>query len=72
MCGAERLGHGVRIVDDITARPDGRVMLGRLAAYVRDRRIPLEMCPDLERAHRRRADAWPRTRSGCCAACASA
>ncbi len=44
-CGAERLGHGVRIVDDITTREDGRVVLGRLAAYVRDRRVPLEMCP---------------------------
>ena len=43
--GAERLGHGVRIVDDITTRPDGSVELGRLAAFVRDRRIPLEMCP---------------------------
>ncbi|TQM63954.1 adenosine deaminase [Humibacillus xanthopallidus] len=65
-CGADRLGHGVRIVDDITI--DGapfaewlegakgnpaalveveleRVRLGRLAAYVRDTRIPLEMCP---------------------------
>jgi adenosine deaminase len=44
-CGAERLGHGVRIVDDITIEPDGRASLGRLAAYVRDRRVPLEMCP---------------------------
>ena len=44
-CGADRLGHGVRIVDDITIQPDGRAVLGRLAAYVRDRRIPLEMCP---------------------------
>jgi adenosine deaminase len=44
-CGAERLGHGVRIVDDIEVRPDGSVQLGRLAAFVRDRRIPLEMCP---------------------------
>jgi adenosine deaminase len=44
-CGAERLGHGVRIVDDITVRDDGSVSLGRLAAYVRDRRVPLEMCP---------------------------
>ena len=44
-CGAERLGHGVRIVEDIATRPDGRVALGRLAAYVRDRRVPLEMCP---------------------------
>ena len=44
-CGAERLGHGVRIVDDLSLRDDGRVTLGRLASYVRDRRIPLEMCP---------------------------
>jgi adenosine deaminase len=44
-CGAERLGHGVRIVEDIITRPDGRVTLGRLATYVRDRRVPLEMCP---------------------------
>jgi adenosine deaminase len=43
--GAERLGHGVRIVDDITVGPDGKVALGRLAAYVRDRRVPIEMCP---------------------------
>jgi adenosine deaminase len=43
--GAERLGHGVRIVDDIEVRPDGSVHLGRLAAFVRDRRVPLEMCP---------------------------
>lgn len=39
-CGADRLGHGVRIVEDI----DG-ASVGRLAAYVRDRRIPLEICP---------------------------
>jgi adenosine deaminase len=48
-CGADRLGHGVRIIDDIrydeSAGDDGKVELGRLAAYVRDRRIPLEMCP---------------------------
>jgi len=44
LCGAERLGHGVRIIDDIDfsgATPK----LGRLASYVRDRRIPLELCP---------------------------
>ncbi len=58
-CGADRLGHGVRIVDDITVRGRsfaddplgavradvGAVRLGRLAAYVRDTRTPLEMCP---------------------------
>jgi adenosine deaminase len=43
-CGADRLGHGVRIVDDITGTSNDPV-LGRLAAYVRDKRIPLELCP---------------------------
>jgi adenosine deaminase len=50
-CGADRLGHGVRIVDDIHV-PAGTLSeatagatLGRLAQYVRDKRIPLEMCP---------------------------
>jgi adenosine deaminase len=51
-CGADRLGHGVRIVDDIDAvtadcpAPNGGASrLGRLASYVRDKRIPLELCP---------------------------
>ncbi len=43
-CNAERLGHGVRIVDDIVEN-DGEYHLGRLANFVRDRRIPLEVCP---------------------------
>jgi adenosine deaminase len=43
-CNAERLGHGVRIVDDIR-EDSGHYQLGRLANYVRDRRIPLEVCP---------------------------
>jgi adenosine deaminase len=45
ICGAERLGHGVRIVDDITVTDSGEVHLGRMAGLVRDRRVPLEMCP---------------------------
>ncbi len=44
-CGADRLGHGVRIIDDITVADDGSVAMGGLANYVRDKRIPLEMCP---------------------------
>lgn len=44
-CGADRLGHGVRIIDDIKVETDGSVQLGRLASYVRDKRVPLEMCP---------------------------
>ena len=57
-CGADRLGHGVRIVDDITlssslpssvtssgGTESAPPVLGRLASYVRDKRIPLELCP---------------------------
>ena len=46
-CGTERLGHGVRIIDDIEVpeHGEGHPSLGRLASYIRDRRIPLEMCP---------------------------
>ncbi len=44
ICGAERLGHGVRIVDDIDTPGDGP-RLGPLAALIRDKRVPLELCP---------------------------
>nr|MDT0664412.1 adenosine deaminase [Micromonospora sp. DSM 115978] len=44
-CNADRLGHGVRIVDDISVDPDGNITMGELANYVRDKRVPLEMCP---------------------------
>ncbi|CAL9533285.1 Adenosine deaminase [Nocardiopsis dassonvillei] len=44
-CGCDRLGHGVRIIDDITVTDSGAPRLGRLAQYVRDKRVPLEMCP---------------------------
>ena len=44
-CGADRLGHGVRIVDDIEELPGGGHTLGRVAGIVRDKRIPLELCP---------------------------
>ena len=56
-CGADRLGHGVRIVDDITTGADGIPVLGRLAAYVRDMPHPARDVPELERADRgRRVD----------------
>ena len=54
VCGADRLGHGVRIMDDVHVRSGGGaggafgsqlIELGRLAGWVRDKRIPLEMCP---------------------------
>lgn len=44
LCGARRLGHGVRICDDIEVTATG-TRLGRIAAYVRDFQIPLEVCP---------------------------
>ena len=44
-CSAERLGHGVRIIDDIEIDQNGEAHMGRLAHYIRDRRIPLELCP---------------------------
>lgn len=44
-CGTDRLGHGVRITDDIAVDDTGSARLGRLADYVRDKRIPLELCP---------------------------
>ncbi|MFF3244820.1 adenosine deaminase [Streptomyces sp. NPDC002870] len=45
ICGAERIGHGVRITDDITVHDDGTAALGHLAAYIRDNGIALEVCP---------------------------
>ena len=43
-CGAHRIGHGTRLIDDI-AVADGKVVkLGDLAQYVLDKRIPLELC----------------------------
>ena len=51
---AQRLGHGVRIAEDITVEfdddggsdaPVGMASLGQVAAWVRDRGIPLEVCP---------------------------
>jgi len=43
-CGAHRIGHGVRLVEDLVLH-EGRVLrVGTLAQYVLDHRIPLEVC----------------------------
>jgi adenosine deaminase len=43
-CGAHRIGHGTRLIDDITVAEGKVVKLGDLAQYVLDKRIPIEVC----------------------------
>jgi adenosine deaminase len=43
-CGAHRIGHATRLIDDITVVEGRVVKLGDLAQYVLDKRIPLEIC----------------------------
>jgi adenosine deaminase len=43
-CGAHRIGHGTRLIDDIAVANGRVVKLGDLAQYVLDKRIPLEIC----------------------------
>ena len=46
-CGAHRIGHATRLIDDIAVdpqQPTSVVKMGDLAQYVLDKRIPLELC----------------------------
>ena len=44
-CGAHRIGHATRLLEDIVLDDDGEVVsFGELAQYVLDKRIPLEIC----------------------------
>jgi adenosine deaminase len=43
-CGAHRIGHGTRLIEDIAVADGRAVRLGDLAQYVLDKRIPLEIC----------------------------
>jgi len=44
-CGAHRIGHATRLIEDIVLDSDGNVVaFGDLAQYVLDKRIPLECC----------------------------
>ncbi|WP_309132423.1 adenosine deaminase [Brevibacterium sp.] len=44
ICHAQRIGHGARIVEDMDI-VDGQGQLGRLAEWILDQQIPLELCP---------------------------
>lgn len=43
-CGAHRIGHGVRLIEDMVIHEGQVLKLGLLAQYVLDHRIPLELC----------------------------
>jgi len=43
-CGAHRIGHAVRLVEDMKIKAGQVLSMGSLAQYVLDKRIPLEVC----------------------------
>lgn len=43
-CGAHRIGHGTRIIEDIVMHEGKVIAVGDLAQYVIDHRVPLEIC----------------------------
>jgi adenosine deaminase len=43
-CGAHRIGHGTRLVEDMVIYEGRVISLGPLAQYVLDHRIPIEIC----------------------------
>ena len=45
VCGANRIGHGVAIIEDIQRDEHGGDVLGDFAAYMLNEQVPLEMCP---------------------------
>jgi adenosine deaminase len=44
ICGAQRIGHGTRLIEDMVVQGNRIEQLGSLAHYMRDKRVPFEMC----------------------------
>lgn len=44
ICGAHRIGHGVRLVEDMTIEGERILKMGSLSRFIQDRRIPMEVC----------------------------
>src|SRR5215831_18556932 len=43
-CGAHRIGHATRLIEDMKIKDGAVLSMGTLAQYVLDKRIPLEIC----------------------------
>lgn len=43
-CGAHRIGHATRLLEDMSVRGTRIEKMGSLAHFIRDKRIPMEMC----------------------------
>ncbi len=44
ICGAHRIGHATRLVEDMAVRGTRIERLGSLASFILDKRIPMEIC----------------------------
>lgn len=44
VCGAHRIGHGTRLIEDMNIEATHIEKMGSLANFILDRRIPMEMC----------------------------
>ncbi len=44
ICGAHRIGHATRLIEDITVQGNRIEKMGSLANFIRDKRIPMEIC----------------------------
>ncbi|TFG65137.1 MAG: adenosine deaminase [Spirochaetales bacterium] len=44
ICGAHRIGHATRLKEDMVIQGSRIENMGSLSSFIRDRRIPLEMC----------------------------
>jgi adenosine deaminase len=44
VCGAHRIGHGTRLIEDMSVEGTKIEKMGSLAHYIKDRRLPIEMC----------------------------
>lgn len=44
ICGTQRIGHATRLIEDMVVQGTRIEKMGTLANFIRDKRIPLEMC----------------------------